>query len=389
MKKIFVIAATLLVSVAAFAQETNKDAEGNTIYGPYETNSFFDNWFLEVGGGLNFTWLNIGEDFGNKGLAVQANIGKWLTPEYGIRAGYHGLKNEIKGYENAINDFHYAKADYMVNISNLFGGYKENRTWEFIPFAGAGALMTKTANPNSAINNEWALEAGLINNIRLGSRVDFNVELGWIVGRQNAYVNAPDRRFIHFPYATAGLGFNLGRTNWTRKASTIAAYTAAVAAAEAAAKAAQAGLDAANAAKNAADAKAKALADENARLKNELANAAGKDDFSVLFDEPIIAYFKLGSAKLSEAEKAHLEYAVKNIISRGDNVKFTLTGSADSKTGSKRVNQVLSEKRADTVYKLMTEELGISGDRFTIQTKGGNLDFNPFELNRCVIIEKQ
>ena len=31
----------------------------------------------------------------------------------------------------------------------------------------------------------------------------------------------------------------------------------------------------------------------------------------------------------------------------------------------------------------------ISGDRFTIQTKGVNLDFNPFELNRCVIIEKQ
>ena len=388
MKKFFVIAAALLVSVAAFAQETNKDAEGKTIYGPYETNKFFDNWFLEVGGGLNFTWLNVGEDFGNKGLAVQANLGKWLTPEYGVRVGYHGLKNEIKGYESALTDFHYAKADYMVNISNLFGGYKEKRVWEFIPFVGAGALLTKAAESNSQINNEWALEAGLINNFRLGSRVDFNVELGWITGRQNAYVNAPDKRFINFPYATAGFGFNLGRTNWTRKATTIASYTAAIAAAEAAAKAAKAGLDAANAAKNAADAKVKALTDENAKLKNELANAS-KDDFSVLFDEPIIAYFKLGSAKLSSAEKAHLEYAVKNIISRGDNVKFTLTGSADSKTGSKKVNQALSEKRADTVYKIMTEELGIDGSRFTIQSKGGNLDFNPFELNRCVIIEKQ
>ena len=388
MKKFFVFAAALLVSVAAFAQETNKDENGKTIWGPYETNTFFDNTFINLGGGVNTAVKSIKNPstWGNLGIAVQADFGKWFTPEWGARIGYRGISNDIKDYANVANKFHFGKADFLWNLSNSFAGYKEQRFWDIVPFAGFGVLAT---SQGKGMNLEYGAEGGFINNFRLGNRVDLNLELGTIVGRGAAY-NVGAGRLILFPYATLGLGFNLGKTNWTRKATTIAAYTAAVAAAEAAANAAKANVDAALAAKNAAEANAKALADENAKLRKELADASAQTgDYSALFDEPIIAYFKIGSAKISPAEKAHIEYAVKNIISRGDNVKFTLAGNADSKTGTPKINQKLSEKRADAVYKLMTEGLGLDPSRFTVKANGGNDVFDTPELNRCVFIEKQ
>ena len=389
MKKFFVFAAALLVSVAAFAQETNKDENGKTIWGPYETNSFFDNTFINLGGGVNTAVKSLTnpKTWGNFGIAAQADFGKWFTPDWGARIGYRGIANDIKDFANVANKFHFGKADLLWNLSNAVAGYKELRVWDIIPFAGAGVLAT---NQGSGMNLEYGAEGGFINNFRLGNRVDLNLELGTIVGRGAAY-NVGAGRVILFPYATLGLGFNLGKTNWTRKATTVAAYTAAVAAAEAAANAAKANVDAALAAKNAAEASAKSLADENAKLRKELEDALGQaGDYSALFDEPIYAFFKIGSAKLSNAEKKHIEYAVKNIISRGDKVKLNIFGDADKGTGSKRTNEKLSQKRADAVYKLLTGELGLDPSRFEV-VKGkfdGVDDLTPAELNRCVVITK-
>ena len=192
-----------------------------------------------------------------------------------------------------------------------------------------------------------------------------------------------------FPYATLGVAYKFNRADWTRKATTVAAYTAAVAAAKAAADKAAADKDAAEAAKAAAQDSEKALADENQKLKDELAAAQAQNNYGDLFDEPIVAYFEIGQAKLSAKEKEHVKYVAKNIIARGENVEFTLSGNADSKTGSKKRNQQLSEQRADYVYKMMTEELGIDGSRFTVKANGGNDVFDSPELNRAVIIEKK
>lgn len=389
MKKFFVFAAALLVSVAAFSQETNKDENGKTIWGPYETNTFFDNTFINLGGGVNTAMKSIKNPatWGNLGIAAQADFGKWFTPDWGARVGYRGISQNIKDYANVANKFHFGKADLLWNLSNSLAGYKEQRFWDIIPFAGAGVLATSQGN---GTNLEYGAEGGFINNFRLGNRVDLNLELGTIVGRGAAY-NVGAGRLILFPYATLGLGFNLGKTNWTRKATTIAAYTAAVAAAEAAANAAKANVDAALAAKNAAEANAKNLADENAKLRKELEDAIGQAaDYDVLFDEPIYAFFKIGSAKLSNAEKKHIEYAVKNIISRGNKVKLNIYGDADRGTGSKKLNENLSQKRADAVYKLLTGELGLDPSRFEV-VKGkfdGVDELTPAELNRCVVITK-
>ena len=188
-----------------------------------------------------------------------------------------------------------------------------------------------------------------------------------------------------FPYAVlVGLQWNIGRSTWTRTATTAAAAAAAIAAANEAAAAKQAAADKAVAD---ADKAAKEAQAEAAQLVDE-AKKAASTNVEGLFDEPVVVYFEIGQSTLTKKEKAHAEYAIKNIISRGENVKFTLNGSADTGTGSKKRNKQLSEQRAKTVYNLV-DELGVSRENITVVEWDGTERFGTPELNRAVIIEKQ
>ena len=54
MKKKIITVALVLSSVCAMAQQKeNRDTDGNILRGPYETNSFWSNWYIGVGGGIN------------------------------------------------------------------------------------------------------------------------------------------------------------------------------------------------------------------------------------------------------------------------------------------------------------------------------------------------
>ncbi len=389
MKKIIVFAAALLVSFSAFAQETNRDAQGNIQKGPYETNAFWDNWSLGAGVGIDIALDNVISGLLKKDQAVGRGLAfpaidvtatKWFEPCFGARFGWQGLAGKIYDTDFSYN---YAHGDLLWNWSNQFWGYKEKRFYNLIPYLHAGWTWTR-------FDNGFAAGAGIINKFRMGSVIDLLVDLR-LTGVGAAIYPDPAAGHSFMFSAIAGLNFNLGKSNWTRKATTVAGYAAAVAAAEAAANAAQAAKDKANAAKKSLADKNAALAAENQQLKDELAKA-GKDNgdiFNNLLNEPIIAYFEIGKAKLTAKEQAHVEYAVKNIISQGKNVKFTLSGNADSKTGSKKRNQQLSEQRADYIYKLLTEKYGLDASQFTVKANGGNDIFDTPELNRACIIEKQ
>ena len=71
------VAGLLGFSLTASAQENgNRDENGNIVRGSYETNGFWDNWFLGLGAGANTV---VGENVNFKpfgGLAVDVNLGK-------------------------------------------------------------------------------------------------------------------------------------------------------------------------------------------------------------------------------------------------------------------------------------------------------------------------
>lgn len=382
MKKILVIAAALLVSAASFAQESNRDANGKIQYGPYETNKFWDNWFVGVGAGVNFAHDEVFAGKGKyaMGLNVNASVGKWIDPCYGIRVAYQGINSGLlEPKTNMSNAFHYAHADFLLNASHLFAGYKETRTVNFVPFIGAGCVF-------GADNAKaFGLNAGLQVPIRLGGVVSIVPEIG-ATGTRGVMMGGVG--FSAVMSASLGLQFNLGKNNWTRKATTVAAAAAALAASEAAANALKSqneklAADAADAA-----AKANALAGENESLKKALADAQNKCQPVDLGENPIYAYFEIGKTKLSALELAHVDYQVKTALAQNKDVKLTITGNADSKTGSKKRNAYLSQKRAEYLYNLLVEKYGLNADNFTVKSNGGNDIFSNPVLNRAAIISK-
>jgi len=410
MKKFFAVAAALLIAVASFAQETNRDENGKIKYGSYETNKLKDNVFVGFGLGANsiWNWSNQGHVpyVTAPGLALEGYVGKWFTPGLGTRLGIYGLsqgawnKAADESWKPFENGQHTVAVDLLWNFSNSVFGYSETRKWNWVPYLRAGLDLYGDGALYKNLNKEWVLGFGSMITYKMNEKWNFVIDNPIAIAKttestsMGLYTKADDStgekikevlsRFS-FPYAVmVGFSYNVGKTNWTRTATTAAAAAAAIAAAEAAANAKAA------AAEKAAQEKADKAAAEAKQLADEAVKAAeAKGNIDGLFDEPVVVYFEIGKSKLTSAEKAHAEYAIKNIIARGENVKFTLGGSADTKTGSAKRNKQLSEERAKCVYNLI-DELGVSRDNITVvEWDGKTQRFDTVELNRAVIIDKQ
>ncbi len=384
-------AASILFSFNAFAQEDgNRDADGNVVRGPYVTNGFFDNTFIGVGAGANSV-LEKTYGLGKFGLATDLYIGKWFTPTVGVRAGWHGLKNTSKSGEFNKAAFNYIHGDLLWNLTNAIGGYKESRVWNFIPYVDAGLLLVK--HHGLKVNDqELGAGVGILNSFRLSDRVGLNLDLGLIAGRAEAFsMKGFIARYVGFPTATLGLQFNLGRTGFDRLSSVMPVIVP---------------LPFTEAQYKALQDKVADLERENARLKNKIADLENQlapfknlvDGQTYLFQNgrftaveakvvsPATVYFDLGSAKLSEREKAHLEYFANNVVD--GNTALVLTGSADKQTGTARGNQKLSEQRVETVKNLLVNKFGANASNIETVANGDTKNvFDTPAKNRCVVIE--
>ena len=384
-------AASFLFSFNAFAQEdANRDADGNVVRGPYVTNGFFDNTFIGIGAGVNSV-IEKNFGLGKFGLATDVNFGKWFTPTVGVRAGWHGLKNTSKSGEFDKAAFHYVHGDLLWNLSNALGGYKESRVWNFIPYADAGILLVKHHGIKN-FDQEFAAGVGILNSFRLGERVNLNLDLGLIAARAEAYeMNGFIKRYVGFPTATLGLQFNLGRTGFDRLSSVMPVIVP---------------VPFTEAQYNALKDKVAALERENAQLKNRIADLENQlapfknlvDGQTYLFKNgrftaveakvasPATVYFDLGSAKISEREKAHIEFFANSAVDNA--TKLLLTGSADKQTGTARGNQKLSEQRVDAVKNLLVNKFGANAANIETVANGDTKNvFDTPAKNRCVVIE--
>ena len=383
-------AASFLFSFNAFAQEdANRNADGEVVRGPYVTNGAFDNMFINLGAGINSV-IEKSYGLGKMGLATEVDLGKWFTPTIGTRIGWRGLQNTSKSGELNKAPFHYIHADFLWNASNAISGYKETRFWNFIPYATTGLSLIKH-HGDKMFDKEFAAGVGLLNSLRLGERVNLNLDLSLLAARAQAYnMNGFIGRYVGFPTATLGLQFNLGRTGFDRLSSVMPVIVP---------------LPFTEAQYNALKDKVAALERENAQLKNKIADLENQlapfknlvDGQTYLFKNgrftaveakvasPATVYFDLGSAKISDREKAHLEFFANNAIEAG--TKLLLTGSADKQTGTAKGNQKLSEQRVDAV-KALLGKLGANTDNIDTVAKGDTDNkFDTPAKNRCVVIE--
>lgn len=389
MKRSVLTVALACASVLVVAQENgNRDENNRVVHGPYETNKFFDNWFLGVAGGVN---IYEGEydrkaSFGKRlAPALDISLGKWITPVFGVRLQYSGLQAKGMTGVNSI----YAKGangnlfnekfgvmnlhgDFMWNWSNAFCGYKETRVWNLSPFVGMGWARSCG---NGMHRNEFAPSVGIHNSFRLGRVVDLTLEARQMFVNLRFDGTLGGSRWEGMSSVSVGLSFKLGKSSFKHvKPVDYAPY--------------QRRIDALETDNNSLTGTNQQLANENEQLRNRKPETVTVAGDSKVTASPVALFFDLGKATLGKKELVNLDFYVNNAVREDKNKTFTLIGSADSATGSKEVNQRLSQERMQYVYDLLVNKYGISKDRLIKKAEGDtNNRFSDPELNRTVIVE--
>ena len=368
------------LTMGSMAQETTDPVQKYSV----ATNSFWSNWFIQVGADWNAFYSN--EEHG-QGLArspfksfratpgFSLAIGKWFTPGLGLRTKFSGVwgRNVIDEHKHDNNHWT-LNENVLFNLSNMIYGYNETRVWNFVPFVGAG--INRTCDYNRYAMN---LSAGILNTFRLSKHVGLYFELGWnwaepdFDGNVNGNPNSDSRVWDSHDnklYAELGLQFNLGKSTWNKTPDVDAIKALS-----------QSQIDALNAQLNDANA-------ENARLKSLL--AAKKDepvanDVKAYYNAPLSVFFNLNKYNIASRKdlvniKNLAEYAKEN------NSNLVVTGYADSATGSAPYNQKLSERRAETVANELVK-MGVSRDQITTEGKGGVNDLSPVSYNRRATVK--
>lgn len=377
MRKLLIALAFAGASMGAAAQDLTPVQKHSVI-----TNSFWSNWFIQVGANWN-TWYSNqehGMDLAkspfdkfrtNPGAAVA--IGKWFTPGLGLRTKVQGIwGKQVDDDNNAGNGNKYwiLNEHIMFNVSNMLLGYNPNRVWSVIPFVGGGIGRSMTYNLYG-----MNLSAGLLNQFRLSNRVALNAEIGWnrmegdVDGHEWSIGNRGWDSHDNNIYAELGLTFNLGKGTW-EKAPDVDAIKAL----------SQAQIDALNAQLNDANA-------ENARLKNLLANQPKNEPKAVkeFVAAPVSVFFNLDKTNIASQKdlvnvRALAKYAKEN------NSKLSVNGYADSATGKPAHNQWLSDERAKTLANELVK-LGISRDNITVKGNGGVDELSPISFNRRATVQ--
>ena len=368
MRKFVIGAALLGMSMTAFAQQADP-----TLKYSVATNSFWSNWFIQVGGDYNIWYSNQehGRGLDNGGnydfLSKQRRsfggsvaIGKWFTPGIGLRTKLQGFNSKKIGAVGVTSQHFWSLNEHiMFNLSNLFMGYNPERVWNISPFIGGGMARNMSAN-----RYVMQLSAGINSSWRLCRNLDLYAEAGWnrmednFDGNEMAQLSNThhgrgwEDKDNHL-YAEIGLTFKLGKATWNKTPDVDAIKALS-----------QSQIDALNSQLNDLNA-------ENGKLRKELAEKPKTTVLTKSLKEfvatPISVFFNIGKIDVALLKdlvnvRALAKYAIEN------NSHILVTGYADSSTGTPAINQRLSEQRANTIVEELVK-MGVN--RSNIRTAAG------------------
>lgn len=369
----------------------------------YEVGGFADNWSVGIGGGVN---MYLGEhdrqmktrDRFSPNLDVY--VGKWFTPVVGMRFGYTGLNfkgltnvdtnmpNSIGEAYNGTNgfkelyvqkfNFFNLHADFMLNLVNLIGGYKE-RVFNTSLYAGVGlarAYSHKSVAENPVANNRLSGNLGLFSTFRLCDALDLNIDLrGTLLPESfdGEVGKRPDGGDIYesdgFLTASIGLAYKFKPRGWEHGKTIYRTRTATTTVVDETALA--------------------ALKADNAALQQALANAEAKAVVEQLHHMPgYLVTFDINSSKLQNKDRVNLGKIAEALQKTDDSVVLLLTGYADEGTGTEKINERLSRERAQAVYDCLVNEFGVKPAKLATDFKGGveNMFYDDAILSRSVVV---
>lgn len=110
------------------------DPRTNDIFSPKR---FADNLFVSLSGGVSTLFKR--QDLAYLGGVAHIAVGKWFTPASGLR-----LSAETSIYRDPSLLGLSFGADYLLNLSTLFSGYRQDRLFEVVASAGVGVAFSAT-----------------------------------------------------------------------------------------------------------------------------------------------------------------------------------------------------------------------------------------------------
>lgn len=395
MKRFIFALALVGMASGAMAQTTTDNSTFETLpTSKYSvaTNSFWSNWFLQVG----FTWnsfydnaeVNDGYNWSKgpfksfrsaPGMSIA--LGKWFTPGLGLRTKLDGFWGKsVVSNNSSDNKFKYwmLNEQALFNLSNLFCGYKESRVWNISLYAGPGIARNMsrgvyTMTFTTGMLNTWRINR--VMNAFLDIQLAYGVDgatSGDLTGATSPYPSSSrlkNHDLIVSPQI--GLSFNLGKNRF-KPVPDVDAILAQH----------KAQMDDMNA-------RLKNAEDENAKLKDELNNRPAEQPVQTQESEfagtDYSVFFNINSAKLSSHKDVLNLQSVADFAKANSDAKVICEGYADSKTGSAAYNQKLSQRRAQTVANKLVE-MGVPSSQITVNGLGGVKDLTPFKYNRRVIV---
>lgn len=372
MKKAFLaLGLAVIAGQALVAQEATKEivyvedpSQG------YVFNRFKDNWFITAEGGAN---INFGKYTSHRDLKDRFSpqaalyVGKWFSPLFGLRVG--GQWAEIKSlanykstgvmdgdytpdgyYKQHINLFG-ANFDAMLNITNWWCGYKPDRVYNFVAYAGGQGNFTYGKNAAGkweyAHDKLLALRAGLINSFRISKQMAIAIDLRYTLyeGTMEIAGSGHNRDWNNIS-ANLSLTYNFRERNWHAPVVPVCPEPENC-------DPIRARLDAAN----------RRIEELEAQLKACLARPVEK----VVEKEkgPLVTvYFPINVSRLS-AENTRVIKAVAHEMASHPDTKYTVTGWADTYTGNDQINARLRKNRAANVQKVLVAN-GVKASQLTI-----------------------
>lgn len=381
-KKIFMSCLLLAGVLSASAQEEYP----KTVYdhNPY--------WYIQLQGGAQYTLGEI--DFSDLiSPNVQVALGRQFSPVFGARLAVNAWQSKA-GIEAAGNTYKWKwmyvapGIDLTFNLSNLFCGFNPNRIFNFSVFGGLGANigwdnkiddikaaaaalypLTTTATGTSE-NTQYAWDGTKVRVFgRAGVAADFKVSDAVTLGLEVNANTLSDRynskkagNWDWYFNALAGVKINLGKTYSTRT------------------------IEAPKVPEKVVERVIERVVEKPAPQVVEPTRAvAEKKEVEETKFRRDIFYLKAGKTWIDKSEY-HKVKEVADYMKEHPNCTVEVTGYADRGTGNPKINNNLSQRRAQAVANMLIRNYGIKKNRIKVDFKGDTIQPFAKEIENRVAI---
>lgn len=326
-------------------------------------------WFIQ--GQLGASYAT-----GNTGIgklispAGQIAAGKYFSPVWGARLAVSGWQGRAGSGSRPASSFYYGAAtvDGLMNISQLIKKYPE-RPVDVSLLVGVGFNRAFEQNVSS-----FVARAGLQMGVRLNEAFDFNVE-ATVSGVSDRWNGLDDHSFDTYTNLTVGLTYKF-KTGYRCVTCVTEEYPEVLYTEE----------------------------ELNARVNEQRAEAVAEvKEVPVRQTDTVFIEKEAPADKVVKGIRSHVAFGLgktnieasqeMNILAVADYLKkypeanATISGYADTGTGTPEINLRLARQRAEAVKQCMTQKYGISADRLTVTSmEGDEQPFSTNDWNRVVII---